>query len=112
MDRINGNEHDYRELLRAIVQEYATTPIAAGNEQVEDLAICDDASGNYLHFSTGWQDSARIYGPVVHLRIKDDQVIIEANWTEDDLVERLVAGGVPRAMIALGWVLPEPQVAS
>ncbi len=48
----------------------------------------------------------------MHLRIKDDQVIIEANWTEDDLVERLVAGGVPRAMIALGWVLPEPQVAS
>jgi hypothetical protein len=76
MDRINGNGHDYRELLRAIVQEYATTPIAAGNEQVEDLAICDDASGNYLHFSTGWQGGARISGPVVHLRIKEDQVII------------------------------------
>ena len=32
--------------------------------------------------------------------------VIEANWTDDDLVERLIAGGVPREAIVLGWVQP------
>jgi hypothetical protein len=36
-------------------------------------------------------------------------VIIEVNWTDEDLIERLVEGGVPREAIVLGWVQPQTQ---
>ena len=107
MGRISSNGRDYRELLRAIVQEAVAEPIAAGGDGIEDFAICDDESGNYLHYSSGWQGAKRVYGAVIHLRIKGDQVIIEANWTDEDLAERLVEGGVPREAIVVGWAQPE-----
>jgi len=91
--------------LRAIVQESVAEPVEGG-QGIKDFAICDDESGNYLHYSSGWQCYERIYGAVIHLRLECDQIIIEANWTDDDLVERLIAGGVPREAIVLGWVQP------
>ena len=109
MGGVINNGHDYRELLRAIVQETVAVPVDAGAEGIEDFAICDDDSGNYLHFSSGWQGYERVYGPVIHLRIKGEQVIIEVNWTDEDLIERLVEGGVPREAIVLGWVQPQTQ---
>ena len=92
-------------LLCTIVQESVAEPVEGG-QGIEDFAICDDESGNYLHYSSGWQGYERVYGAVIHLRLKGDQVIIEANWTDDDLVERLIADGVPEAAIVLGWMQP------
>jgi len=106
MDRLTS-EPDYRALLRAIVRDYAAQPTDAGGEGIEDFAICDDESGNYLWFASGWQGGKRVYGPAVHLRIKGDQVIIEANFAEEDLEDRLIEGGVPREAIVVGWVQPE-----
>jgi hypothetical protein len=106
MDREGTMRPDYRALLRAIVQDYAAQPTDAGGEGIEDYAICDDASGNYLWFASGWQGYERIYGPAVHLRIKGDQIIIETNFSEADLRDRLITGGVPEEAIVVGWVQP------
>lgn len=105
MDHGSSPQHDYRALLRAIVEESAAEPVEGG-EGIEDFTICDDTSGNYLLYSSGWQGHERTYGAVIHLRIKGEQVIVEANWTDDDVVERLIDGGVPREAIVLGWVQP------
>jgi hypothetical protein len=74
-DRLNSAGPDYRPLLRAIVEENVAEPVEGG-EGIEDFAICDEASGNELHYSSGWQGYERTYGAVIHLRIKDSQVIM------------------------------------
>ena len=51
-NRLNSAGPDYRPLLRAIVEESVAEPVEGG-EGIEDFAICDDASGNELHYSSG-----------------------------------------------------------
>jgi len=91
-------------VLRAIVQESVAEPVEGG-ASIEDFAICD-ASGNELHYSSGWQGYKHLYGAVIHLRLKGDLVIIEANWIDDHLVERLIDGGVREEAIMIGGVQP------
>jgi hypothetical protein len=105
-DRLNGADCDYRPLLRTLVEGIVAKPLEAGGEGIEDFAICDDVSGNYLHYSSGWQNGERIYGAVIHLRLKGAQVIVEANWTDEDIVDRLIEGGVPPQAIVIGWAQP------
>jgi hypothetical protein len=93
-------------LLRKIVEETVATPLDAGGEGIEDFAICDDVSGNYLHYSSGWQNGERTYGAVIHLRIKGEQVIVEADWTDAVIVDQLIEGGVPPEAIVIGWAQP------
>ena len=71
MDRVD----DYRGLARSIVERLATAEIL-DNDAMELLAICDDASGNYLHMTTSWQNGYRAYYPIVHLRIKGGKIWI------------------------------------
>jgi hypothetical protein len=104
-DRLNGAERDYRPLLRALVEEYVAVP-AEGSEGIDDFAVCDDVSGNYIAFASGWQGSERTYGPALHLRIKGEYVIIETYWNDEDLVDRLIEGGVPAEAIVLSWARP------
>lgn len=64
---------EYRERVRRACVVARSRPggratlLAAGNEPVENLAIGDATSGNSLPFSTGWQGSKHIYGPIVQL---------------------------------------------
>ena len=104
-DRLDNAARDYRGLLRAIIEEYVAEPIE-GSEGIDDFAVCDDASGNYIAFASGWQGSERTYGPALQLRINGERVIIEFNWGEEDLVERLVEGGVPCEAIVFGMAMP------
>ena len=104
-NRVNGAEPDYRPLLRAIVERTSAEPIE-GSEGIDDFAICDDVSGNYLWFASGWQGGERTYGPVIHLRIKGEQVIVEADWTDEVIVEQLIEAGVPHEVIVIGWAQP------
>jgi hypothetical protein len=47
-----------------------------------------------------------MYGPALHLRTKGEQVIIELNWGEEDLVDRLIESGIPPDCIVFGWAVP------
>jgi hypothetical protein len=47
-----------------------------------------------------------MYGPALHLRIKGEQVIVEADWTDALIVDQRIAGGVPPEAIVIGWAVP------
>ena len=55
---------------------------------------------------SGWHNKKRIFGPVLHLDIKGGKIWIQWNGTEDDIAAELVALGVPKHDIVLGFHTP------
>jgi hypothetical protein len=74
---------------------------------VETAVICDDTHGEYLLMRVGWRGETRVHRPVFYLRLKDDKIWIEEDWTQDGIATDLIAAGVPHEAIVLGFQLPE-----
>jgi XisI protein len=94
--------NDYRAIVRRIIEQETVGQPSHGKAEV--IAICDDASGNYLAMVVGWSSAYRHDHIFIHLRLKDGKVWIEHNGTEEDLVERLVEAGVLREDIVPGFI--------
>jgi len=97
-----GVGSDYPAIIRRIIEAEAVGQPSHGNAEV--IAICDDASGNYLAMVVGWSGTYRHDHAFIHLRIEDGKVWIEHNGTKENLVERLVEAGVLREDIVLGFL--------
>ena len=53
----------------------------------------------------GWEGPKRIHGTVIHIDIHEGKIWIHHDGT--GVAEDLVAAGVPRDHIVLGWHTPE-----
>ena len=51
----------------------------------------------------GWNGDCRVHGSIIHIDIRDGKVWIEHNGTDAHLGEELVAAGIPRHDIVLGF---------
>jgi hypothetical protein len=57
--------------------------------------------------NVGWDGHRRVYGCVLHLDIKEGKIWIEQNMTEMMVAQELVARGVAKEDIILGFQAPE-----
>ncbi|MBI1762731.1 MAG: XisI protein [Acidobacteria bacterium] len=99
---------EYRRLIRQIMEAHAR-PAAASFPAtgVEKLLIMDEERGHYLLLKLGWQGHQRIEWTLLHVRLKDGQIWIEHDLTEDGIATELLAAGVPQDDIVLAFHLPE-----
>lgn len=74
----------------------------------EAFIVADDASGNYLAILVGLEDGMLEYVPLVHLCVRDDQVIVVHNGTDTPIEQLLIKAGVPDDRIADYVGPPEP----
>ena len=95
---------EYPAIIRRIIEEHARVKPSYGDVDVE--AIFDDAHGHYELVYAGWFKEERIHGPVVHIDIKGDKVWIQFDGTEGGVALELMAQGVPRDHIVLGFQSP------
>ena len=95
----------YRQIIRAVVQEYAQYKPAMGDVQIE--VICDEANDHYELMYAGWHKTYRIHGSVLHIDIRNGKVWIQHDGTEEGVAEELVASGIPRDHIVLAFKPPE-----
>jgi len=51
----------------------------------------------------GWHGDRRVHGAIIHIDIRAGKVCIEHNGTDARLAEELVAAGIPRKDIVLGF---------
>ncbi|ETX00458.1 MAG: hypothetical protein ETSY1_11130 [Candidatus Entotheonella factor] len=93
----------YREWIEAILTERA---IQGGDDQVEAQTLFDRERDHYQMIYVGWHGRKRIFGPVLHIDIRDHKIWIQWNGTEDDIAAELVALGVPKHDIVLGFHSP------
>lgn len=97
MDKIEN----YRHIIKHIIDEHASIPHAYG--ELERLAICDDEQDSYMLVDVGWERDRRIHQVVFHLRIREDKIWVEDDWTEYGVAQELADSGVPKGEIVLGF---------
>lgn len=95
----------YRPIIRRILGQYLEeTP---REEQIESFGIIDELGEHYIFMEVGWQPPRRVYNIVFHVRLKDDKIYIEQDWTEYGVARHLIEAGIPVSAIEMAMKAPE-----
>ena len=103
MDRVDT----YRQIIKSLISHYAQIKPAKGEIEIE--TIFDEANDHYEMMYTGWDGNWRIHGSVLHLDIRNGKVWIQHDGIEGGVAEELVAAGIPRDQIVLGFQPPKAR---
>ena len=91
----------YREIVRAVLQEYARFKPSYGDVRTE--VIEDVTHDHYELMHVGWHGQRRIHGSVIHIDIVGDKVWVQHDGTDRAVAEVVVERGVPRDHVVLGF---------
>ena len=91
----------YREAIEKIFDEYAAIPYAFGDLSSE--TVFDRAKDRYLLITYGRDLGKRIHYAVAHIDIVNGKLWIRRDGTEEGIANELVALGVPKEDIVLGF---------
>jgi XisI protein len=94
----------HREVIEELLREYSTHKPSYGEVEVE--TIIDSVQGHYQLMNVGWHGQRRVHGCVMHIDVIDGKIWIQHDGTEDGVANRLVAAGVPKNEIVLGFQSP------
>ncbi|MDQ2730517.1 MAG: XisI protein [Armatimonadota bacterium] len=92
---------NYRQVIRKILSEMVH--IRYSYADIQNEAVFDRDNDRYLVVSVGWQKVKRVHGCLVHLDIVDGKVWVQRDGTEDGIANVLVAAGIPKDRIVLGF---------
>ncbi|NES07906.1 MAG: XisI protein [Okeania sp. SIO2F4] len=96
MEKLN-----YPELVQKILTESFLGEDISPDTAVE--AVFDTVRDRYLVVNLGWDDHKRVYGITVHVDIKDGKIWIQQDCTDIGVADELLAAGVPKTDIVLGF---------
>ncbi len=103
----------YRQVIREKIGQLADMINRHSHQhQIEAHAVFDDEHDQYLLVKTGWANQRRVRGTTLYLRLRDEQIWIEEDWTEEGITQKLVDAGVPEHDIVLAFQSPEPRMLS
>ncbi len=102
------------EIYRSAIEQVLTQHQDPDDTAVRSEVIIDRTHDHYQLVNIGWQGDGlrptrghwRVYGCVLHLDILDGKIWIQHNGTEFDVAGELVALGVEKPHIVLGFQLP------
>jgi phage FluMu gp28-like protein len=103
MDKLNY----YQNIIKKILTEYADISSQVPDQDIEETLIFDDDRSQYLWFNIGWTNGKRIKAISVYLRLKNDKIYIEEDWTEAGIATELMRLGIPSSEIFLAFQPPE-----
>ena len=100
MDRIAS----YREIIKQLIHHHAQ--LSKQETGIEQELIFDNEHEHYQLLYVGWDGMRRVYSVGLHLDIKDGKIWLQHNAFEADIAAELVARGVPKSDIVLGFFAP------
>lgn len=98
-----GSVEQYREWVQSLLKEYGSHQ---SNDGVESEILFDTERDRYQVVHVGWRGLRRVYGCILHVDIKDGKIWIQHDGTEGGIANELVALGVPKQDIVLGFHAP------
>ncbi len=98
MDSLSNN---HQEIIEKALTDYAD--FLGEDEGVQIELVFDRTRDRYLLVETGWENGRRIYGTLLHLDIINGKIWIQQDGTEEGIATELVALGVPKDRIVLGF---------
>ncbi|NJL11211.1 MAG: XisI protein [Calothrix sp. SM1_7_51] len=108
MAELGANLERYRENIQHVLTEYSQRRTSGKrDDELEMQCLFDTVRDHYQLIYVGWDKKGRrVFGPVMHLDIKNDKIWIQWNGTEDDIAAELVTIGVAKDDIVLGFHSP------
>jgi len=94
---------DYRSVLRRVLQEYAEW---SGGKGITAEVIEDANRDHFELIRFGWDGPRRVHGSILHVDVIDGKLWIQHDGTNRPLAEELVAAGIPKDQIVLGYKSP------
>jgi len=96
----------YKKLIKEHLKQCAETSslLQVGPE---DHVIFDDKHRRYMLFRTGWFKDKRVRAVSLYVRLHDQKIWVEEDWTEDGIATNLLEAGVPKDDIVLAFHHPE-----
>lgn len=104
MDSLNNQ---YRNVVEKVLKDYAD--FLGSDDQILVELVFDRESDRYLLVETGWQNGYRIYGTLLHIDIINNKLWIQHDGTEEGVANELVAAGISKGNIVLGFKPPEQR---
>ena len=104
MDKLSHYRNSIKKILTEYEQLASKTPNPSG---VDSVLAFDEERNQYLWFQTGWHENKKVRGITVYVRIKNDKIWIEEDWTEEGIATELLREGVPHSDIVLAFHSPE-----
>ncbi|GAA6615190.1 XisI protein [Scytonema sp. NUACC26] len=101
MDRLKH----HRKIVLELLTEYHQLNKKSGST-TESALTFDEVRDLYLLLLMGWQKDERIKSVIIHIRLKDNKIWIEEDWTEDGVATDLLHSGIAREEIVLAFHPP------
>ncbi|QLE57717.1 XisI protein [Nostoc sp. TCL26-01] len=98
MERIN-----YSKIIQDVLSNHSANDL---NNFTEIQLLFDTERHHYQVLNIGWRDNKRIYGVIIHVDIKNEKICIQRDGTEIGVANELIAAGVPKEDIILGFHAP------
>ncbi len=98
MDSLNSN---YQEIIEKVLSDYDN--FLGDDDLVQIELVFDRTRDRYLLVEAGWENGRRTYGTLLHLDIINGKIWIQQDGTEQGIANKLVALGVPKECIVLGF---------
>ena len=98
----------WRRTIKQILTDLAAVPFPAV-VTMSAKTVFDEAADVYLVVVEGWQDVRRLHGCLVHVAIKEDKIWVQQDGTEDGVATDLLAAGIPKNCIVLGFKSPQSR---
>ncbi|MDB9516928.1 XisI protein [Roseofilum reptotaenium CS-1145] len=99
----------YQTLIKNILTEYDRISAQVPDLDIDEVLMFDDERNQYLWFNIGWKDGRRIKAVSVYVRVKNEKIYIEEDWTEEGIATELLREGVPKEDIVLAFHSPETR---
>ncbi|MFO0756491.1 MAG: XisI protein [Byssovorax sp.] len=90
-----------RAIIRRCLREYVD--IRYINGDIRNETVFDEENARYLVVSQGWMGAKRTHGCLLHVEIVDGKIWIQRDGTEEGIAGELVAAGIPKDRIVLGF---------
>ena len=98
MERMN-----YSQVIQEILSKHS---VNHSQTPTEIQLIFDTQRHHYQVINIGWKEQKRIYGVIIHVDLKDNKIWIQRDGTEIGVANELIAAGVPKHHIVLGFHAP------
>jgi hypothetical protein len=92
---------NYQTVIQKVFDDYIS--FLGETEDIRFEAVTDRENGRYLLIEVGWQNGRRIYGTLLHIDIIDRKLWIQQDGTEEGIADDLIALGIPKHQIVLGF---------
>ena len=90
----------YRHCIKEVIDRHSSHP-AYGDAEMQQ--IFDTEHDHYQLVHTGWYETERLYGCILHLDIREGRIWIQYDGTESGIADELAELGVPKEDIVLAY---------